>query len=57
MKTKPPQNKTENIFFAFENYLRGEFFKYSESLNSRKFLQNLKVLRKLKQKLIRLKTM
>ena len=30
-KLKPPQNKTENIYFAFENYLRGEFFKYIEN--------------------------
>ncbi len=25
-KQKPPQNKLENIYFAFENYLRKEFF-------------------------------
>ena len=31
-KQKPPQNKTENIYFAFENYLRREFFKYIEKL-------------------------
>ena len=28
-KQKPPQNKQENIYFAFENYLRREFFKLS----------------------------
>ena len=31
-KQKPPQNKTENIYFAFENYLRREFFKHIEKL-------------------------
>ena len=27
---KPPQNKQENIFFSFENYLRKELFKFNE---------------------------
>tara|TARA_Y200000002_G_scaffold290649_1_gene244759 strand:- start:1410 stop:3203 length:1794 start_codon:yes stop_codon:yes gene_type:complete len=31
-KQKPPQNKKENIYFAFENYLRKEFFKFSEKI-------------------------
>ena len=31
-KQKPPQNKQENIYFAFENYLRKEIFKFSEEL-------------------------
>jgi len=30
-KQNPPQNKQENIYFAFENYLRKEFFKFSEN--------------------------
>ena len=30
-KQKPPQNKLENIFFAFENYLRKEFFQSIKS--------------------------
>ena len=29
-KLKPPQNKSENIYFAFENYLRREFLKNNE---------------------------
>ena len=29
-RQKTPQNKTENIYFAFENYLRREFFEYNE---------------------------
>tara|TARA_B100001057_G_scaffold460226_1_gene511105 strand:+ start:1090 stop:2883 length:1794 start_codon:yes stop_codon:yes gene_type:complete len=31
-KQKPPQNKLENIYFAFENYLRQEFFTSTENL-------------------------
>ena len=31
-KQKPPQNKLENIYFAFENYLRKEFFQSSKDL-------------------------
>ena len=30
LKQTPPQNKQENIYFAFENYLRKEFFEYDE---------------------------
>ncbi len=41
---KPPQNKQENIFFAFESYLRKEFFEISENLKigdiSAKFKKN-----------------
>ena len=32
LKQKPPQNKKENIFFAFENYLKKEFFNLNEEL-------------------------
>ncbi len=31
-KQKPPQNKNENIYFAFENYLRKEFYKDNRKL-------------------------
>ena len=31
---KPPQNRQENIFFAFENYLRNKFFKFNEGLKA-----------------------
>ncbi len=31
LKQKPPQNKQENIYFAFENYLRKEFFKLNDN--------------------------
>ncbi len=31
-KQKPPQNKQENIYFAFENYLRNEFFSLNKEL-------------------------
>ena len=31
LKQKPPQNKQENIYFAFENYLRKEFFMLNEN--------------------------
>ncbi len=31
-KQKPPQNKNENIYFAFENYLRKQFSKSSDNL-------------------------
>ena len=30
LKQKPTQNKQENIYFAFENYLRNELFKINE---------------------------
>ena len=44
MKQTPPQNKQENIYFAFENYLRKEFFEYDEKKNipdiSTKFKKN-----------------
>ena len=29
-KQKSPQNKQENVYFAFENYLRKQLFKFSE---------------------------
>ena len=45
LNRKPPQNKQENIYFAFENYLRKEFFDLSEKLKlneiSAKFSKNL----------------
>ena len=31
LKQKPPQNKQENIYFAFENYLRKEFFMLNDN--------------------------
>ena len=31
-KQKPPQNKNENIYFAFENYLRKQFSKSGDNL-------------------------
>ena len=31
---KPPQNKLENINFAFENYLRKEFFQFDKNLKT-----------------------
>ena len=31
-KQSPPQNKQENIYFAFENYLRKEFFEINNEL-------------------------
>ena len=44
LNRKPPQNKQENIYFAFENYLRKEFFDLSEKLKlneiSAKFSKN-----------------
>ncbi len=44
LKQTPPQNKQENIYFAFENYLRKEFFEYDEKKNipdiSTKFKKN-----------------
>ncbi len=43
-KQKPPQNKKDNIFFAFESYLRDEFFNYKSELKieeiSTKFKKN-----------------
>ena len=43
-KQKPPQNKVENIYFAFENYLRKEFFQSCERLRieqiPEKFVKN-----------------
>ena len=32
---KPPQNKKENVFFAFESYLRKEFFELNEKLQKK----------------------
>ena len=41
---KPPQNKQDNIYFAFENYLRSEFFELNNKIKkeevSAKFRKN-----------------
>ena len=34
LQQKPPQNKQDNIFFAFENYLRKEFFDFNKRLRT-----------------------
>ena len=56
-KQKPPQNKQENIYFAFENYLRREFFKLNGEFKKKYFKLNLKkiLIKSLKSKLIKLK--
>ncbi len=36
-KQNPPQNKQENIYFAFENYLRKEFFEFSKNYKLEEF--------------------
>ena len=38
-ETNTPQNKQENIYFAFENYLRKEFFENNEEKNRRNFIK------------------
>ena len=51
-KQKPPQNKQENIYFAFENYLRKEFFEANKRLKTEEYPINLKkiLIKLLKQK-------
>ncbi len=39
---KPPQNKQENIFFAFETYLRKEFFEANKKLEKEEVLIKFK---------------
>ena len=51
-KQKSPQNKQENIYFAFENYLRKQLFQFSEFVKieetSKKYKQNFDKVFKLK---------
>ena len=39
---KPPQNKQENIYFAFETYLRKEFFEVDKKLEKEEVLTKFK---------------
>ena len=39
---KPPQNKQENIYFAFETYLRKEFFEVNKKLDKEEVLTKFK---------------
>ncbi len=39
---KPPQNKKENVYFAFESYLRKEFFELNEKLQKEEITSKFK---------------